>query len=518
MGREEKGKLLFLAMLALAGLIVRAVFVAVIKPMDGDSAVFALMAKHISELKEFPVYMWLNHYAGSLSSYLAAALFLMFGVSPAVYSSAGLIFSFLWMVSAVFLAREIFGRSDYVPAICLVLLPPSCVLNLSLFGRGVYPETLLFGTIVLFLLIRYIKGGGDNRSIFALLGFSSGVGFWLSPALLPFILTALTVFLIYDKKVFFSSKMIIFVASFIIGFLPSIIYEFQYPAAILERIGGRILALDRSVLTVPNVAAVVGQRILWRMSTAPVSLSRMPALLNSLIGVANAALFYAALLLIMKKDFFGFLKDRRIDPMSVLALFAFWFAVFHILLVGENKAKYMLPLYAVIPLFTGWLLLEIRAKSYFVYAALLTAILVFNSYTIGHSFLNRDVSHYPQLARWLEEKNFRYGYSDYHTAYIVTFDSKENVLISPTLLHPTFSDRHPQYTSLVRNSPDAVYILRSDDAGAAGLRMEALLRRLAVGFKKDVLEEFLIYHSFSRKIYPEELAAYLDIGSKNIST
>ena len=47
---------------------------------DGDCAVTGLMSLHISQLKEFPLYFWAGQYAGTLSSYIAAALFLVFGV------------------------------------------------------------------------------------------------------------------------------------------------------------------------------------------------------------------------------------------------------------------------------------------------------------------------------------------------------------------------------------------------------------------------------------------------------
>lgn len=97
MKKEKKGILFFLIM-ALAGVVIRILYKTLPETLEADSAVFALMAKYISGLKEFPVYLWLCHYAGCLCSYIGAVIFRIFGVSAAAFNFVGVIFSVIWMI------------------------------------------------------------------------------------------------------------------------------------------------------------------------------------------------------------------------------------------------------------------------------------------------------------------------------------------------------------------------------------------------------------------------------------
>src|SRR4029450_778599 len=51
---------------------------------DSDQAIVGLMAKHLSELRAFPVFLYGQTYMLGVEAWLAAPLFLVFGVSPSV--------------------------------------------------------------------------------------------------------------------------------------------------------------------------------------------------------------------------------------------------------------------------------------------------------------------------------------------------------------------------------------------------------------------------------------------------
>jgi hypothetical protein len=86
------------------------------------------------------------------------------------------------------------------------------------------------------------------------------------------------------------------------------------------------------------------------------------------------------------------------------------------------------------------------------------------------------------------------------------FDSKEEIVISPTLYHPTFSDRYPEFTETVRAAPSAAFIVDDSRDSCAGPELEKGLARLGVRFKKSAAAEFRVYSDFSRKVFPEELS------------
>jgi hypothetical protein len=516
-GKDMKTKrtgILFLALLMMSAIIIRIAFVLRMNTITGDSTVFALMAKQISELKEFPIYLWLCHYGGSLVSYLAAVLFRIFGMSMIVYSMAGVLFSSVWVLLTIMVSKKDLDSSGYIPAALFVVLPPYTVLYLSLYVGGVYAETVLFGALILLFLAKYSKETRNDPGIFALLGISSGIGLWLSPAVTPFVLTTLTVFLLKDKKIFTSRAIVIFVVSFIAGLLPAIIYNIQYPGAAFFRFAGRILNLDRTVLGLPNLKWILADRMLCRLADLPVFLMRIPVLLCGLMGLLNTALLFLSLAVLTKKAFAEYVKDRKIGLVGISVISVFWSAVFYILLVGENTNRYMLPAYVAFPFLAGALLSRIKARSRFFYIAIILAVLLFNVYDVGNRVSNYKTYHYPQLTKWLEANEMRYGYSDYETAYETVFYSKEKILVSPTLFHPTFSDRRLQYTSEVRNSNDSFYAVNSALYPLAGPEMEKWLKKLSVGFKKDAVNEFIVYYDFTRKVYPEELKGIFEMDKK----
>jgi len=106
------------------GLLARALELRHSDSFDGDGAVYLLMAKHIAELKEFPLYMWLNHYGGTLSEYLAAACFRGFGVSLWAGRLPGLVWSCALAALCYELARRLFGSRAAAVALALALNPP----------------------------------------------------------------------------------------------------------------------------------------------------------------------------------------------------------------------------------------------------------------------------------------------------------------------------------------------------------------------------------------------------------
>ncbi len=495
---NKRLSLAFLLSLILAGTIVRVIYL-VRMPVCGDSAVFILMARHIAQGKEFPIYMWLNHYAGALPSYIAAVLFKIFGMSLTVFFSVGVAFSFLWALLTTLLSKKILPAAGYLAAAALVFLPPREVLWYSFFD--IHVASLLWGILILSLLIMT-----DTRKPGAmiLLGFSSGVALWHTPGIAPCLLTVLTVLFMRDRKTLFLKHIFLFIIPFLIGFSPGIIYSVQYPGATLFRMGGRILNLDRATFTgSPHPAALIADRILWRVSTIPHSMLRLPILTLHLTGWLMSLTFFISLAFLCKVSFTSARKDGNTGPMRVILIFIFWFVIFYSVLVGEDRSRYVLPLYVAVPVVIGFFLSRIWRRSSFFYMLIFAALLVNNGYGIGHSLIRAKALHYGELTRWLLSKNISYGYSDYDTAYSIMVFSGEKVIVSPTIFDPAFSDRRPSWTAEVRQSGDPAYIVNRVTYPEAARDLEDQLRSSGVTCERDEIGEFVVYKDFSRKVYPE---------------
>jgi len=505
MEKNQRNIFMFLVLI-LSALVMRVICILISETVNGDSAILALMAKHVAELRDFPIYMPRVHYVGSLMVYVGAILFKVFGVSSITYGFLGLFTSCLWVIFIALLARRTLDRSGYIFTILLALFPNFNLLLFSLSTWGVHAENFVFVSLLLLLLIKWNDGDYRGGHFFSFLfGLCSGAGFWSTPGVIPCLLTIFTVFIIKSTvQRSFSAGFFFFAAGFLLGYMPSIIYNLQFPMATIFRMGGRILDLDRSVLSSPDIVHIVFMKILWRISTFPASLSRIPRLIHELIGMPNLLLFVVSIVWVYKSHFLGFLKERRLDGLAILMIFVIWFVVFYVTLVGEDAARYMSSLCAISPVLIGGLLSRLGKRSKTLCISVVMLVLLYNICTTAYSFSHIKVMHYPELAKWLLSRDMRYGYSDSRISYAVEFDTSEKILISPTIFHPDFSDRWPEETSRVRAAENTIYILNRNFPEALA-KVQKRFRQLSVAYKKDVVEEFVVYHDLSRRVYPEEL-------------
>ncbi|MCX5667896.1 MAG: glycosyltransferase family 39 protein [Candidatus Omnitrophica bacterium] len=485
------------------GLIVRLAFALNMGSVDGDVAVFGLMAKHILEMKEFPAYLVLMHYAGSMVSYVGAVFFKFFGVSPTVFNLVGALFSFSWVILILFMAKELLGRFGVVVALLSAALPFYGFLRYSLL-TGQYGDSVFFMLLALFVLIKWAKSGYKNATAAPmLLGFCCGVVFWITPAAAPVLLTTAVVMLSHYRKRPFFKVALFFLAGFLIGYVPAIAHNLQYPSATLFRMAGKALDLDRSVLSAPNPADIVFQRILLKISIIPGSFFKMPNLIATLIGVPAAALFIISMVFVIKDH--GFRRDAGRDMWYVMCIYVYWCVIFHIILVQIPKDRYMAPLCTVFPLFIGYLVSRFRPRFRSLGIALLSAVILYNCCTIARSFPDRNANRYTALAGRLVAKGLHYGFSDYYTGYITQFETKEKIAISPTLFHPTFCDRWPAETKRIRSAREVFYVIDKHRYPEAALALEEKCEERGISYKKEDIEGFGLYYDFSSKIYPEDL-------------
>ncbi len=505
---ERKSRYLFFLLLLIAiGLAIRTLYVFLLAKLGGDAAVFALMAKHISEFREFPLYLWLAHYAGTLSSYIGAVLFWLFGVSSTTYMFTGIFLSSLWIFFTLLVAKKVLNPMGCIIALILVILPPFNVLRYSLYTGGIHAENLLCNSLLFLLIVKFNKEGYRLKNGFYLLiGFSAGIGLWLTPGVVPMLLTMLTVFIIKDKKIFFSSKFPFLLIGFLIGCTPAIIYNFQHHGATFFRFGGRILTLERSILSSPDFIKIIKDKILWRISTIPGSFAKIPFLTLALMGTTNTLIFFTAIFVFLRRKF---LKIQVTDYINICLIFMFWFAIFYAILIGTRSMRYMLPLYTVFPILVGKLLSDIKIRSSAIFLLILGAILLQNSYGLERSFHRKELD-YKKLTRYLLSEDLHYGYSDYWTAYPVIFESGEKVLLSPTLFYLTCSDRRPEYTTKVKNSEDAVFIIPKDAYPKTVVMVEEQFKKRKIGYKKEIFNGFIIYRGLTEKIDPEQLGLSRD--------
>lgn len=222
---ERKPHRYLFAVLLLAGAAIR-IFSAwcyrdVLNP---DAGVVALMARHMAELRDFPVFFYGQAYMGSLEAGLSAIFCGLLGCSGfAVCLGTGVV-AFLLLPVIYAWASDAGGRKAGLAAMAFCLIGTGGYFHYMGSPRGGYAAVLLFETLVLWLGTRIIideyHGRRRRWGWFFLLGVCGGLGWWCNQLILPALLTVVVVFLLMLRSRTFTWRLAAGAAGFLVGSLP----------------------------------------------------------------------------------------------------------------------------------------------------------------------------------------------------------------------------------------------------------------------------------------------------------
>lgn len=189
-----------------------------------DAGVVAIMAKHIAEGREYPVFFYGQPHMGSFEAY-GSALFYRFLPDPGFAVSLGtalvgfftLVFLYLW-------ARDIAGRFAGLAAMGFCIVGPIGYYHYNISPRGGYAATLTFGVGVLWLgtrmAVRWVRERRQSGLEFLALGLLAGLGWWSHQLTTAAILTAGVILLTAMKRDAFTWRILSGAAGFFIGSAP----------------------------------------------------------------------------------------------------------------------------------------------------------------------------------------------------------------------------------------------------------------------------------------------------------
>lgn len=324
--------------------------------------------------------------------------------------------------------------------------------------------------------------------------------------MLPAAAAALIFFAAAEKMSFWKNCLPFFAAGFAAGYAPAIVYNLGQPRDVLYRMGGRLLDLDRSFLSEPHKAAVIAGRIAEKIISGPRNFLRLPVSYMEAAGPLNLALLSAGAALAVKEAA-GRVRGKVFPgPADIALVYAALFAVFYAFVISAPAAfRYAIPLYIAAPLLLGRAFEIVYSRRRKTAAVILASVVCVNILTVVNTLRTKPAYDIDGLAAHLEATGLKYAFSDYQTAYLATFLTKEKVIVSPTLIHVDFEDRYPEYTREVRNSPEPAFIINTVRFPGGDELAQARLNKLDIGFEKDSFGGFTILRRLSRRVYPEEL-------------
>jgi hypothetical protein len=145
-------------------------------PLDGDSAIVGLMARHPFAATT----LWGQPYGSPLEAWLAAPLVALFGPTEGVIRIFYFALGLALVPLAYFLGRALDARTAF-PAALLVACPPAYILLMASMPPPLYPATLLLGGLVLLralALARRAETGAACDAPALGWGVLSGVALW----------------------------------------------------------------------------------------------------------------------------------------------------------------------------------------------------------------------------------------------------------------------------------------------------------------------------------------------------
>lgn len=133
---------------------------------SSDYAMIGLMAKHILERGEHPIFVWSVGYQGMfLEGHAVALAFKLFGISPVTLNYAPFVFYLLTILFFFLCVQESFGRTvGLLSAFFVVVSTP------EFYGRVLrtqpnYGETYMFGLMLIYVYLRFLAGFSKKGKI-----------------------------------------------------------------------------------------------------------------------------------------------------------------------------------------------------------------------------------------------------------------------------------------------------------------------------------------------------------------
>jgi hypothetical protein len=435
-----------------------------------DNAVVLMMAKHMVEKREFPIFYYGQDWFGSLSAVVhAAVFFLLGGIPPWSIHVAPLLFFLGFAVAQYRLARDTLGPAVALWTLVWSIVTPVRLAEYATMPHGGYIEGLMLGTVVLWLAVRVPRTseGWRKHAGYAALGLVGGVAWWTSPLVIYQLLAAGAYVLLRERGAALVRGALLSLPAFLVGAGPFIWFYATDPYSSLANLGGGFAG--------DHVPA--GLYVLLT--------ERLPDYLDwnrfrprSPLTLGLAAAVYAGATLFFLWRLRGSLGARH--PLRDAAIFPIFFGVFLLLLaasahVRRNAPQYALPLSAFFPVALGFSLVHAPPRWTLVTRAGCAAVFLLHGWTTAAAVVRnapraeRATARHLDLIRSLESRGVERVYTQAPPgSELLNFYGRERILFSELV-----AERYAPNIEALERAPDPAFLYR--DAAAEFGRTLAVL-------------------------------------------
>lgn len=164
---------------------------------NSDEATSGLVALHLSQGREFPLFFYGQYYMGALESYLAAPLFVLAGAGLVPLRLPNLLFYVAFLALMWQLTRRLYTAWFATGTVGLLALGSDRILKNQLIAGGGYPEMVPAGALLVLLAVQLALGRLRRPALgYAGWGLVAGLTLWDDWLVLPYVAAAGTLLLV----------------------------------------------------------------------------------------------------------------------------------------------------------------------------------------------------------------------------------------------------------------------------------------------------------------------------------
>lgn len=465
-----------------------------------DEAVYAVEAMNILQKGEMPVFFYNQPYTGALQAYISAFFYSIFGINEIWVKFVPFLFSLGFMITNFLLAKKIFA-SKWVGLIALALTAVTSPFwaNWTTRAGSNYSEMMVLGNIVAILGLKILwekRTAKLEAALFFCMGLASGLGFWIQPTIVYYLIPLAVLFLFKKPKALLQWQSYMFFAGLALGALPVIIWNLSQNGNTLRSVinkpdGIKQAWIDFFLLGVPVLLGVRGP-------SSTVDFFTPLAIIVYLVYFSS----FAFLLVTRGRDF---LKDKSVKKVDFLILFTFIVPLIWSFTPPFNlfviEPRYVSPLYTSLPIIAAYFIFKVsqakwgNSTKYFA-GGLLLVLVTSNIYGYFKKPPESFLSQYKldNLIGYLNESGYKYIYANFEYSYRLVFETKGEITAA-SYNSLAMEARYPEYTRLVKEAPKekVAYVLSPTEAFNIDECEEDLSKQLLPCKKKIIDNQFAVY-------------------------
>jgi 4-amino-4-deoxy-L-arabinose transferase-like glycosyltransferase len=438
-------------------------------PLSADEYVYGVQALNMVQKGEWQPFYYNQNYTGTLTATLTAILFFIFNIESMLVKWPVFFFAVGFLITSYYLAKLIFeNKIGALLVMGLTAVTSPFWMNWTTRAGSGYPETMLLGNLIFILVLKNVFEKQSRQfqswSFFGL-GLLSGLGYWIQPTIIYYLLPAAVIIFFWRPKIFFTRLFALGILGFVLGSLPVLIFNLTHQNLNTQSLFHKPFGVKKAIVEFFTVGLPIIFGLRKPFSTVDFSLP-----LTLLVGGIYLSSFIFLLIKripdLLETFTLGLLRGGRklqitphkLEKIDLIFLFLVTVIVVFSLSSPFNQfisePRYVSPLYTALPILIVFLVMEAGRINKIVSALIYLIVLGAQAWGLiqlppnsfqGPIDLTETIAH-------LRTKDVTFVDTHAYLSYRLILDSKGSI-IAATRDNPPIEARYPLYRKLVDSAP-----------------------------------------------------------------